>query len=436
MKARQLRLLFRHYSRFGLLLLLVILVIAAGVYFQAVLLPFVLAALLAYLLAPAVRWLNRLKVKGRHLHRGLAIVMIYAVFVAVVYVGGRFIVPSMAAEFNNIVRELPRMMVQVEREWVVPAEERINAWLGEFLPPSDGIVADPSFAPDGLVPFADENGEKAPDAREPWQVLLEDYTYVVRQMDGGRYEVTPRRKLPPEQEEQRLRGSPITMSTAFRDVREKVEGNFLELIDFGRRHVARIVNSFFTTFLVFMIAAFMLIAPDRSRAFLRTLVPAQYQDKFDGLVGQLDHGLSGVVRGQLVICGINGFFTGIGLVVLGVPFAITLTVIAMVFSLIPIFGVLISSIPIALMALSVSFSTAAMMMLWILMVHFIEGNFLNPKIMGDSSKIHPVLVIFALMVGQYSAGVLGALIAVPVFSLVQSSFLYLKSLAETWETAP
>ena len=186
----------------------------------------------------------------------------------------------------------------------------------------------------------------------------------------------------------------------------------------------------------FALAAFMLIAPDRSRSFLRTLVPAQYQDKFDGLVGQLDHGLSGVVRGQLVICGINGFFTGIGLVVLGVPFAITLTVIAMVFSLIPIFGVLISSIPIALMALSVSFSTAAMMMLWILMVHFIEGNFLNPKIMGDSSKIHPVLVIFALMVGQYSAGVLGALIAVPVFSLVQSSFLYLKSLAETWETAP
>ncbi len=96
---------------------------------------------------------------------------------------------------------------------------------------------------------------------------------------------------------------------------------------------------------------------------------------------------------------------------------------------------LISTIPILLMALTVSLSTAALALGWILVIHFIEGNFLNPKILGDSAKIHPVLIVFALLVGEHFAGVLGALLAVPIFSLVQNSFLFLKSRAERLETA-
>ena len=85
------------------------------------------------------------------------------------------------------------------------------------------------------------------------------------------------------------------------------------------------------------------------------------------------------------------------------------------------------------MALTVSFGTAVLALLWILAIHFLEGNFLNPKIMGDSAKIHPVLIIFALVVGEYVGGIFGALLAVPVFSLLQTSFLFLKSLAEQAE---
>ncbi|MCZ6628771.1 MAG: AI-2E family transporter, partial [SAR324 cluster bacterium] len=192
---------------------------------------------------------------------------------------------------------------------------------------------------------------------------------------------------------------------------------------------------FFTTFLVLMTSAFILINPERIIDFLRSLVPVRHHDTFNDLMRRLDRGLSGVVRGQLLICLINGTLTGIGIAVIGVPFVITLTFIATVFSLIPIFGVLISTIPIILIALTVSFSTALLALGWILIVHFLEGNFLNPKIMGDSSHIHPALIIFALVVGQYLGGIMGALLAVPVFSLVQNSFLFLKSLAEQVEPA-
>ena len=101
--------------------------------------------------------------------------------------------------------------------------------------------------------------------------------------------------------------------------------------------------------------------------------------------------------------------------------------------MIPIFGVLISTIPIVIMGLTVSLYTALLSVAWILMIHFIEGNFLNPKILGDAAEIHPVLIVFSLVVGEYLAGVMGALLAVPIFSIIYNSFRYLKYLAERVE---
>jgi predicted PurR-regulated permease PerM len=199
--------------------------------------------------------------------------------------------------------------------------------------------------------------------------------------------------------------------------------------------VLAILGSFFTTFLVLMLSAFILVNPHRMIDFLCSLVPDRHHEAFDRLIRGLDRGLSGVVRGQVMICLINGSLTGIGISIIGVPYVFTLTLIATVFSLIPIFGVLISTIPILLMGLTVSLSTALLAMAWILIIHFIEGNFLNPKVLGDSSKIHPVLIVFALVVGQYLGGIMGALLAVPAFSLVQNSFLFLKGLAEEVESA-
>ena len=154
---------------------------------------------------------------------------------------------------------------------------------------------------------------------------------------------------------------------------------------------------------------------------------------YEGWVAQLDRGLGGVVRGQVIICLINGSMTAVGILFLGIPFWFTLSLFATVFSLIPIFGVLISTIPIVIMGLTVSLYTALLSVAWILMIHFIEGNFLNPKILGDAAEIHPVLIVFSLVVGEYLAGVMGALLAVPIFSIIYNSFRYLKYLAERVE---
>ena len=97
-------------------------------------------------------------------------------------------------------------------------------------------------------------------------------------------------------------------------------------------------------------------------------------------------------------------------------------------SLIPIFGSILSSVPIVAVAL-ISSGTfdleAGSVRARVDHRHPpVEANFLNPKIMGDAAKIHPVLVVFALIAGEHSYGLVGALFAVPVASIIQTIFVY------------
>ena len=66
---------------------------------------------------------------------------------------------------------------------------------------------------------------------------------------------------------------------------------------------------------------------------------------------------------------------------------------------------------------------------WIVGIHQLEANLLNPKIMGDAAKVHPVLVVFALLAGEHVFGIIGALLAVPLLSITQSVFLHFREVA-------
>jgi len=181
-------------------------------------------------------------------------------------------------------------------------------------------------------------------------------------------------------------------------------------------------------FLVLMVAAFILIDLERIQGFLRSLVPERYQGDYDRIYVGIDRGLSGVIRGQLVICLINGALTYIGLRVFSVKYPLLLAVVAAVMSLVPIFGSILSSFPIVAVALispgHFDLKKGIEMLAWIILIHLIEANFLNPKIMGNAAKIHPVLVVFALIAGEHSYGLVGALFAVPVASIIQTIFVY------------
>jgi predicted PurR-regulated permease PerM len=202
-------------------------------------------------------------------------------------------------------------------------------------------------------------------------------------------------------------------------------GHVDEAFGFAFNAARALMKAFVLTVIVLMVTAFLCIDKPRLLAFISTVPPERHRETWLRLAGYLDRGLAGVIRGQLMICLVNALLTWIGLQFLGVRYSLLLGLVAGVFSIIPIFGTILSSIPIVMIAWGASgLERGALTLGWILLIHFIEANFLNPKIMGSASKIHPVVVVFALIAGENAYGITGALLAVPAASILQSCFRF------------
>jgi predicted PurR-regulated permease PerM len=124
------------------------------------------------------------------------------------------------------------------------------------------------------------------------------------------------------------------------------------LLKWGQGMVFTVVGSTYQLILVLMLTAVLVIDRKRITAFFRSLPPPHLRGSYDSLMSYVDRGLAGVIRGQLLICVVNGLLTWAGLLILGVPYATLLGLLAGVFSLIPVFGTIASSIPIVLVALA------------------------------------------------------------------------------------
>lgn len=325
--------------------------------FRAVLLPFALALLLAFIVDPLVELLSRQQVRGKNIPRGVAIIGLYLVFGTVLWIFGSWAVSQVAKETAGLGRVTKSLLVEG------------RAMTGRLLDAAE------AFAVDNALPWK----------RAEIQQLVEQNM----------------------------------ASTA-----DEVSRFATSLFIIGRDVVGGAVKAVFGAFLVLMLTAFLSMDKARIIRFFHSLVPPEYQAAYENIQAGMGVGLAGVVRGQVLICLANGVLTFIGLWLLDVKLPLILATVAATFSLIPIFGSILSTLPIVAMALTDSFAKGVFALLWVIGIHLVEANLLNPKIMGDAAKIHPVLVVFALIVGEQTAGLMGALFAVPVASVLVTLFKF------------
>ena len=422
-------------GRRGRIVIVMILLLAGGgtvLFLHAILFPFLLAGFLAYVLAPVIQSMHQWKIQGYQMPRGMAVILIYLLILFILISGGSYLIPRVTAEMGRLTEEFPKAVSTLNDQWIPEINRKLNEWASK-LPESPKPSPLSEKVPDEILVSELNISEPKGDL----EMLMEHYTFEIRQLDSGDMEIIPQKKTINENGKISSQDQPLNIkdqwATLINSSIDRLKGGMTEFLRLGQRMVAKIAGSVWAMFLTFMVAAFILVDTERIHRFVRSLVPIQYQIRYGSLLTRLDAGLNGVVRGQLLICLVNGILTMIGLILIGVPFAFTLSLVAMVFSLIPIFGTILSTIPIMIMGFTVSFTTGILALAWILVIHFIEGNFLNPKIMGTASHIHPVLIVFALVTGEFIAGIAGALLAVPIFSILQTLFLFLKSMVEEFE---
>jgi len=227
------------------------------------------------------------------------------------------------------------------------------------------------------------------------------------------------------------------IADAIRESSGQLRARVGDVVALSRALLTGTFKTIFFCVLLFMLTAFISMDAPRILRFAESLVPSAWRADFRRLLHGIDTGLSGVVRGQLTIMVVNGALTLVGLLVLKVPFAFALAALATILYVVPLFGTILSSIPIVLIAATAGgLPKGALALGWILVIHALESYVFNPKIMGDAARIHPVLIVLALVIGERSAGIVGALLAVPVASVFVAVFRFLhRKLAELDERA-
>ena len=125
--------------------------------------------------------------------------------------------------------------------------------------------------------------------------------------------------------------------------------------------------------------------------------------------------LGGYVRGTAIVALVDSVFIGIALVVLGVPLALPLAAIVFVGAFIPLVGATLAGVLAALIALVANGPFVALMVIIVvIVVNQLEGNFLQPVVMGRTLQVHALVILLALTAGTILAGIIGAILSVPV----------------------
>ncbi len=129
-------------------------------------------------------------------------------------------------------------------------------------------------------------------------------------------------------------------------------------------------------------------------------------------------------QAQTVIALVNALLTSIGFLILGIPSIALLATIVFVCSYIPVAGVFLSSLPAALLAFKAGGITLVLwLVLMVLVVHAIEAYAVNPFIYGKHLKMHPVLILAILLVGEHLFGIWGLLLGVPIAAFIREYVL-------------
>ncbi len=147
------------------------------------------------------------------------------------------------------------------------------------------------------------------------------------------------------------------------------------------------------------------------------------EERAEKLINQIEHQIGGWVRGQVALMVIIGLFSYIGLRILGVNFALPLSLLAGFLELIPNIGPMIALIPAVLIASSTSTVTALATAALYFLIQQFENNIIVPKIMQKAVGVKPLTTIISLMVGIKLAGVLGAILAIPTYIVVKILFV-------------
>ncbi|GAB3085293.1 AI-2E family transporter [Isoptericola nanjingensis] len=215
-----------------------------------------------------------------------------------------------------------------------------------------------------------------------------------------------------------------------------------EWIDQGRQWVAdnadslvsqaaQSAGSVFEGFAIFALSIFCTVffvaSGGRMWRWFLGQIPEEHRNRWQAAAGAGWYSFSGYARGTVIIAFVDGVLAFILLTILGVPLAAPLAVLVFIGAFIPLIGAPLAMIIAAVVALAANgFVTALIVTIGIALIGQLEGHVLQPLIMGKQVALHPLVIGLGVTAGTVLAGILGAIIAVPLMAVAWTVFSTLR----------
>jgi predicted PurR-regulated permease PerM len=234
-------------------------------------------------------------------------------------------------------------------------------------------------------------------------------------------------------------------STALDTLQRNVLRGSGNVLTFTRDLLERLVEAAIALVLILVVSIYMLLYGGRIGALVRSIMPPGDGTPEDDYPTRVQHAVFGYVRGQILFSVAMGtgagvalwLFGAIGIFPDGKTYALFFGAFFGLMELVPYLGPILGALPPILVALFQDPLTAVWVTILFVALQQVEGHIVAPLIFGQALRINPLLVIFALALGAEVAGIIGALLALPLLAIARETAAYLRGhlVFEPWGTA-
>lgn len=221
---------------------------------------------------------------------------------------------------------------------------------------------------------------------------------------------------------------PDWLRNAALSVAESISKVFVTLGNTIARGLLQVGGGFatvvFDLFIGVVIAFWTLKDLPKIRAELRVLAGDKYEDDLENLLSTVGRMVGGYLRGQTIASFVTGLIAGVGLALLGVPFAFVLGIITFVSNYVPYIGPLVAGLIAAVLGLFEGPFVALGAVIVVVVAQNLTDALVTPRVMSEQVDLHPTLVIFSLLVGGALFGFWGMIFAIPMAATAKALFVY------------
>lgn len=180
-----------------------------------------------------------------------------------------------------------------------------------------------------------------------------------------------------------------------------------------------IVSSVVEVVLVLFMSVYWLISAPKLGKFVRSLFPTRTLPQLETVMQNLHHTVGGYVRGEVINMVVVAILGYIGLLIIGVQYAVVLAIIAGLGELVPNIGPVVAAVPAIVVGFLDSPTQGLIVAGFYIVLQQIESNILVPNIMNQQADVPPLLAIVAVIAGGTIGGILGVLVSIPLAGAIK-----------------